>query len=82
MESNRLVPLVILLSIGLVVTTYLYIDARSTVDEPPYEPGVVDDLVEDLDKANEEITRLGDGVRGLICPQQAIGPNARCSVRI
>jgi alkaline phosphatase len=57
LESNRLLLVVVILSIGLVGSLYLYFDASSG-DKPPFDPGVVDGLVEELDEANEEIGRL------------------------
>ena len=58
LESNRLLPVVIILSIGLLGSLYLYYDATSAGDEPPFDPGVVDDLVQELDEAKQEISQL------------------------
>jgi alkaline phosphatase len=58
LESNRLLPVVIILSIGLVGCLYLYYDATSAGDEPPFDPGIVDGLVQELDEANDEINQL------------------------
>ena len=58
LESNRLFSVVIILSIGLLGSLYLYYDATFAGDEPLFNPGVVDDLVQELEEATQEISQL------------------------
>jgi alkaline phosphatase len=58
LESNRLLPVVIILSIGLFGSLFLYYDATSAGEELPFNPGLVDDLVQELEEANQEINQL------------------------
>lgn len=58
LESNRLFSVVIILSIGLIGSLYLYIDARGGAEEPPFDTGVVEGLVQELEEAEGEIQEL------------------------
>lgn len=57
MESNRLLPVVIVLAIGLAGTSFLYIDARN-VDSPVVNTSIIDGLNEDLTEAQSVIEGL------------------------
>lgn len=64
MESNRLLPIVIVLSIGLAGVTYLYLDARS-IEVPQVNTSLVDGLTDELDQARDMIETLGEEITEL-----------------